>query len=103
MAIDQVSRPDPAAPATTGRRMPRALVGLFACASGLSVANVYYAQPLLDQLATDFAISHARVGAVITATQIGSVLALLLIVPLGDQLDRRRLMLAQLAVLIAGL
>lgn len=39
----------------------------------------------------------------ITATQIGSVLALLLIVPLGDQLDRRRLMLAQLAVLIAGL
>ncbi|MGG3795832.1 MFS transporter [Pseudomonas paraversuta] len=103
MAIDQVSRPDPAAPATTGRRMLRALVGLFACASGLSVANVYYAQPLLDQLATDFAISHARVGAVITATQIGSVLALLLIVPLGDQLDRRRLMLAQLAVLIAGL
>ena len=103
MAIDQVSRPDPAAPATTGRRMPRALVGLFACASGLSVANVYYAQPLLDQLATDFAISHARVGGVITATQIGSVLALLLIVPLGDQLDRRRLMLAQLAVLIAGL
>ena len=79
--------------------MPRSLVLLFACASGLSVANVYYAQPLLDALAQDFAISAATAGGVITATQAGSVLALLLLVPLGDLLPRRRLMLAQLAAL----
>jgi predicted MFS family arabinose efflux permease len=76
---------------------------LFACASGLSVANVYYAQPLLDALAADFGISHAAVGGVITATQLGSVLALLLLVPLGDLLPRRRLMLAQLVVLATAM
>ncbi len=83
--------------------MPRSLVALFACASGLSVANVYYAQPLLDALAADFAISHAAVGGVITATQVGCALALLLLVPLGDRMDRRRLMLVQLAALVAAL
>lgn len=83
--------------------MPRGLVLLFAAASGLSVANVYYAQPLLDALARDFGISHAAIGGVITATQAGCALALLLLVPLGDRLDRRRLMLTQSAALVAAL
>lgn len=83
--------------------MPRSLVWLFAIASGLSVANVYYAQPLLDALARSFAISHAAVGGVITATQIGCALALLLLVPLGDRVNRRRLMAIQLILLIAAL
>lgn len=85
------------------RLMSRPLVALFACASGLSVANVYYAQPLLDALAADFAIGRAAIGAVITVTQVGSVLALLLLVPLGDLLPRRHLMLAQLLALTAAL
>lgn len=79
------------------------LVALFAGASGLSVANVYYAQPLLDSLAADFHIDQAAVGAVITATQLGSVLALVLLIPLGDRLERKRLMLAQALVLVAAL
>jgi predicted MFS family arabinose efflux permease len=79
--------------------MPRGLVLLFAIASGLSVANVYYAQPLLDALALDFGISHAAVGGVVTATQAGSALALLLLVPLGDRVDRRRMMALQLLAL----
>lgn len=83
--------------------MPRALVWLFAIASGLSVANVYYAQPLLDMLAQDFAISQAAIGGVVTATQVGCALALLLLVPLGDMVERRRLMLLQLLALIAAL
>ncbi|WP_233469391.1 MULTISPECIES: MFS transporter [Enterobacter] len=83
--------------------MPRSMVWLFATASGLSVANVYYAQPLLDALANDFGISHAAVGGVVTATQIGCALALLLVVPLGDKVDRRRLMAAQLIALVVAL
>lgn len=83
--------------------MPRSLVWLFAIASGLSVANVYYAQPLLDVLAQDFGISHAAVGGVVTTTQIGCALALLLLVPLGDRVDRRRLMAFQLLALVVAL
>lgn len=83
--------------------LPRGLVGLFALASGLSVANVYYAQPLLDALARDFAIRPAAIGGVVTATQSGCALALLLLVPLGDRLDRRLLMLVQGAALVLSL
>ena len=83
--------------------MPRSMVWLFATASGLSVANVYYAQPLLDALANDFGISLAAVGGVVTATQIGCALALLLVVPLGDKVDRRRLMAVQLIALVVAL
>lgn len=83
--------------------MPRSLIWLFSIASGLSVANVYYAQPLLDALAGDFGISHAAVGGVVTATQLGCALALLFVVPLGDNVDRKRLMAIQLLALVAAL
>ncbi len=76
---------------------------LFACASGLSVANVYYAQPLLDALARDFAIPAFAIGGVVTATQVGCALALVLLVPLGDVLARRHLMLAQALALVLAL
>lgn len=79
------------------------LAWLFAIASGLGVANVYYAQPLLDALARDFGISHAAVGGVITATQLGCALALLFLVPLGDRVDRRRLMAMQMLALTFAL
>ncbi|MBP0599036.1 MFS transporter [Herbaspirillum sp. LeCh32-8] len=83
--------------------LSRTRILLFAVAAGISVANVYYAQPLLDALAADFGIATAAVGGVVTATQVGSVLALLLLVPLGDVLPRRRLMLTQAAALVLSL
>lgn len=76
---------------------------LFAVASGMSVANVYYAQPLLDALAREFSISYAAIGGIVTATQVGCALALLLLVPLGDIVERRTLMLIQLMALVAAL
>ncbi|KQE90988.1 MFS transporter [Acinetobacter lactucae] len=83
--------------------MPRSVIFLFAIASGASVANVYYAQPLLDILASDFNVSHAAIGGVVTATQIGCALALIFLVPLGDLVNRRRLMAIQLLALISAL
>lgn len=76
---------------------------LFAAASGLAVANVYYAQPLLDTMAAEFGFSHAAVGIVITLTQIGYGLGLLMVVPLGDLLDRRRLIVGQTVLSAAAL
>ncbi|MEG0445990.1 MAG: MFS transporter [Comamonas sp.] len=82
---------------------PQKLVALFAFTSGASVANVYFAQPLLDRLASDFGVSLGAIGSVVTATQAGSMLALLFLVPLGDQFDRRRLVRWQLVSLIFAL
>lgn len=98
MPLSALSKPNQPATAT-----PAPLVGLFAGASGLSVANVYYAQPLLDSLAEEFHITQAAVGAVVSATQMGSALALVLLIPLGDRLERKRLMLAQALALVAAL
>ncbi|VFR40695.1 Permeases of the major facilitator superfamily [plant metagenome] len=78
--------------ATPAPALPGATVFGFAAASGLSVSTVYYAHPLLDILARDFGISPASIGGAVTATQLGCALALLILVPLGDRLDRRRLM-----------
>ena len=48
----------------------------------------------------EFGLDEAAVGMVVTATQIGCAVALLLVVPLGDLLDRRRLMIGQLVLLM---
>ncbi|MDI2075767.1 MULTISPECIES: MFS transporter [Bradyrhizobium] len=68
---------------------------LFALTCGLSVANIYFAQPLLDAMAQDFGIAPAAIGMVMTITQVGYAFGLILIVPLGDLWDRRRLIVGQ--------
>ena len=75
-----------------------ALIWLFAIASGLSVANIYYAQPLLDQIALDFKVSTASIGLIITLTQIGYASGLFFLVPLGDLISRHKLIMTQLCV-----
>ncbi|QWH18473.1 MFS transporter [Bacillus mycoides] len=76
--------------------MSHALALLFATACGMSVANIYFAQPLLDQLSNEFSINHSIIGVVITVTQIFYGLGLLLLVPLGDLLNQRRLIVGQM-------
>jgi len=83
--------------------LSRRLLLLFALASGLSVANVYYAQPLLDALSQDFRINQSAIGGVVTATQFGCALALLFLVPLGDKVARKKLTGLQLSGLICAL
>jgi ribosomal protein S18 acetylase RimI-like enzyme len=71
--------------------MDRRLVLLFAVACGASVANLYYAQPLLDRIARDLDVSPGAAGLLVTASQIGYALGLITIVPLGDFIARHRL------------
>ncbi|WP_404829175.1 MFS transporter [Streptomyces albicerus] len=78
--------------------MPGWLVVLLAAASGMTVANLYYAQPLLSSLRDVFHVSEAAAGGLITLTQVGYVLGMLLLVPLGDRLEKRRLISVLLAV-----
>jgi predicted MFS family arabinose efflux permease len=80
----------------------RRLVLVLALACGASVANLYYAQPLLHTLGQDFGVSPGVTGLIVTVTQFGYVLGLALLVPLGDLLERRRLITATLLVAAGG-
>jgi predicted MFS family arabinose efflux permease len=64
---------------------------LFAIAGGAAVGNLYWAQPLLTEIAGSLEVSTGATGLLLTMTQIGYALGVLLIVPLGDTIDRRRL------------
>ncbi|MET7318923.1 MFS transporter [Streptomyces thermoviolaceus] len=79
------------------------LVGLLAAACGLTVANLYYAQPLLSSLRGSFGIDAVTAGALITITQLGYAAGMVLLVPLGDRMGKRRLVAVLLAVTTAAL
>ncbi|VWD18798.1 major facilitator transporter [Burkholderia lata] len=101
MSLEQLS-PLPRAPQTHAApahaTLTRPVTLLFATTAGFAVANVYYAQPLLDTLAHQFDISRAAIGGVMTITSICYGLGLLLLVPLGDLWDRRKMILIQSVV-----
>ncbi|MGW0207447.1 MFS transporter [Streptomyces sp. NPDC003233] len=86
------------ATATAPHGVPGWLVALLAVASGMTVANLYYAQPLLSSLSGVFHTSTATAGALITLTQVGYVIGMLFLVPLGDRLEKRNLVTVLLAV-----
>jgi predicted MFS family arabinose efflux permease len=71
--------------------MPRPIVWLLAISTGCIVANIYYAQPLLADIAREFGLSVPKVGAVFMLTQIGMGTGMLVFVPLGDKYERRAL------------
>ena len=70
--------------------IPAPLLALMAVATGLSVANCYYNQPLLGSMAKDFAVNDFSASMVATLTQIGYVAGLVFVIPLGDLVSRWR-------------
>ncbi|MFD2325643.1 MFS transporter [Mucilaginibacter galii] len=72
-------------------------------ATGFIVANIYYNQPLLGDIATTFRISNGEAGQIAMFTQIGYATGLLLIIPLADMFKRKRLMLIDLAFVVVAL
>nr|MDQ2729833.1 MFS transporter [Actinomycetota bacterium] len=79
------------------------LVAVFAVSCGLSVANLYYAQPLLHTIAAALHCGSGEAGLVVTASQIGYAVGLALLVPVGDIISRRRVAPAVLVVTAAAL
>lgn len=75
----------------------------MAVTTGMVVANNYYNQPLLGEMAREFNVSEAEISSVSMLTQIGYAIGLFLIVPLGDMLRRKRLILIDFGFIIAAL
>ena len=78
--------------------IPAPLLMLMAVATGLSVANCNYNQPLLGSMAKDFAVNDFSASMVATLTQIGYVAGLVFVIPLGDLVSRKRLILTNYIV-----
>ncbi|GAA4332154.1 MFS transporter [Pigmentiphaga soli] len=76
---------------------------LFAVTAGAMVANLYYLQPLLAAVAAAFGREVTDAGYLVTFTQAGYGIGVLLIVPIGDVLDRRRLLSIMMAANAAAL
>lgn len=76
---------------------------LLAVVCGVAVAGVYAGQPVLGPMGDDLGVPRDSVGWFVAAGQLGYLAGLVLLVPLGDRLDRRRLIAAHLALVAAGL
>lgn len=83
--------------------MTRAMVMLFAFCCGAIVANIYYAQPIIELIAPDIGLTPAMASLIVSLTQIGYALGLFFLVPLGDLLENRKLMIMTTVVAIASL
>jgi predicted MFS family arabinose efflux permease len=83
--------------------MSRGLIVVFAIATGQAVSSNYLAQPLLDTLRSEFGVSSAVAGLIVTVAQIGYALGLVLLLPLGDLFERRRLITTLALITSAGL
>jgi predicted MFS family arabinose efflux permease len=78
--------------------MPSWMTMLFAIAAGLLAANVYYSQPIAELIAASLGFSSSATGLIVAFTQAGFGIGLFLIVPLGDLMENRRLVLTLTAV-----
>ncbi|AKX94675.1 MFS transporter [Moorella thermoacetica] len=83
--------------------MTRSFILLMAVVCGVSVANLYYIQPLEGQISTTFHVSQSAAGIAAMLTQVGYAFGLLLFVPLGDMCERRSLILHMLLLVAISL
>ncbi|MGZ3652107.1 MAG: MFS transporter [Bdellovibrionota bacterium] len=82
---------------------PESLVYFLSAAVGITVANLYYAQPLVAMISNSLGLAPEAAGLVVTFTQIGYGLGVLLLVPLGDIVENKRLIFSMICVAAVGL
>nr|WP_180318179.1 MFS transporter [Delftia acidovorans] len=97
------AQPSPPMQATATPVLPQSTLLLMATACGLCAGANYFNQPLLHSIAIDLGISEARASLTVTMAQVSYALGLLLLVPLGDMLERRRLVLGLMLLAALGM
>lgn len=84
-------------------QMARGLILLFAFSCGAIVANLYYAQPIIALIAPDLHMSGGMASLIVSLTQIGYAAGLFFLVPLGDLVENKKLMVVTALMSIASL
>jgi predicted MFS family arabinose efflux permease len=97
------SAPTASPAASTATGLTPALTLVFAIACGLCVANIYYAQPLIGPISDTLQLHAGLAGLIMTLTQLGYGAGLLLLVPLADVVENRRLIVGALFGAVVGL
>lgn len=86
-----------------GAGIPGRLLGMLAVVAGVSVANLYYNQPLLEMLRVELRTTTLAANRIALYAQAGYALGLFTVIPLADRMSRRRIVVASLALLVAAL
>ena len=84
-------------------KLPNSTLYLMSASAGLIVANLYYNQPLLAQIAATFGVSESAVSNVALSTQLGYAFALFFIIPLGDKISTNKILRLDFLVMVASL
>lgn len=101
---NDLTLPQPVTRAPTSPRvLSRGHIVLFSVAVGVIAANLYYAQPLVAIISRELGLAPSAAGLVVTLTQIGYGVGILIAVPLGDLLENKRLVLTMMSIAGVGL
>ena len=84
-------------------KLTNSVLYLMSISAGLIVANLYYNQPLLHQIALDYGVTEAAVSNVALGTQLGYAFGLLIIIPLGDKISNHKILQIDFLLMIASL
>lgn len=85
------------------KTLPNSVLYLMSISAGLVVANLYYNQPLLHQMAIDFGVTESAISNVSLSTQLGYAFGLLFIIPLGDKISNKTILQYDFALMILSL
>jgi predicted MFS family arabinose efflux permease len=84
-------------------KLPNSTLYLMSASAGLIVANLYYNQPLLAQIADTFGVTESAVSNVALSTQLGYAFALFFIIPLGDKISTNKILRLDFLVMVISL
>lgn len=83
--------------------VPASLLFIMACMAAVSVANIYYCQPLLSLMGNDLGIDEWRASLIAMITQVGYACGLFFIIPSGDKFDRKKIVSYSFSILTIAL
>lgn len=84
-------------------QLSTAQIVIMAVAAGASVANIYYNQPILKDIAVSLHVNETKAGSISMLSQIGYGLGLFFLIPLGDKVNKKKLILLLLSLLAVSL